>query len=82
MANTDWWKRFLQRRHTRNYRHKIMGATRPETHFRRPSRGQILAAAKRFVKDGETRNAVEMIKLAYHPKQLNLQLINRGQRRA
>ena len=77
MKNTAWWERFMKRRHQRNYADKVIDATRPEAHLRRPSRAQILSAARRFAKAGEISNAVEMIKLAHAPKQLTLRLIGR-----
>ena len=68
--------KYFRQRKRQWYSTKVVGATLPESHLRRPSRRQIMAAAKRFAKAGEVRNAVEMIKLAYFPQQLNLYFPN------
>ena len=65
-----WYKRYRANRKRKWYTDKIVGAVTPASHLRRPTRRQIMAAAKRFVRDGELHNAVEMLKLAYYPKQL------------
>ena len=65
-----WYKKFRANRVRRWYSNKIAGSARPEYHLKRPTRKQILAAAKRFAKDNEIKNAVEMLRLAYYPQQL------------
>lgn len=67
-----WYPNFVKRRKRQWYSTKVVGGAKPESHLRRPSRAQILAAAKRFSRSGEIRNAVEMLKLAYFPQQLKL----------
>ena len=71
-GGVSWHDKFIARRKRMWYRDKIVGATLPKAHLRRPTRAAIMAAARRFVKDGEIRNAVEMIRLAYAPKQLDI----------
>jgi hypothetical protein len=65
-----WYKRFRANRKRKWYSDKIVGAALPASHLKRPTRRMMLASAKRFAKDGELHNAVEMLRLAYYPKQL------------
>lgn len=69
-THSNWHTRWLAARKRRWYSYSLVGATLPISHLKRPTRRQIMAAAKRFVRDGELHNAVEMLKLAYYPKQL------------
>ena len=65
-----WYKRWRATHKRNDYADKLYGSQTPASHLKRPTRRQIMAAAKRFTKDGELHNAVEMLKLAYYPEQL------------
>lgn len=69
-THSNWHTRWLKARKRRWYSDKIVGAALPASHLKRPTKRQIMAAAKRFVIDGEIHNAVEMLKLAFYPEQL------------
>jgi hypothetical protein len=63
---------FCRRRRRRNYKDKLIGGRLASYWLRNYSRREMMAAAQRFAKDGETRNAVEIMRLAYYPEQLNI----------
>jgi hypothetical protein len=67
-----WYKRWRATHKRMDYADKLYGSQLPASHLKRPTRRQIMAAAKRFAKDGEIRNAVEMMRLAYYPEQLKI----------
>jgi len=68
------WANYCRRRRRRWYKDKNVGARKPATWLRRPSKAEMYAAARRFARDGETANAVEMFRLAEYPLQLNITL--------
>jgi hypothetical protein len=70
MKHVKWWKNWRAAHKRRDYAYSLMGSTLPKSHLKRPSRHYMMSSAARFAKDGEIRNAVEMMKLAYYPEQL------------
>ena len=75
MRYSNWYERWRRARLARWYSDKIVGAAKPASHFTRPTRRQMMASARRFFKSGELHNAVEMLKLAFHPQQLKFHFI-------
>lgn len=74
MKDVAWWKKYKQARYRRDYGSRLYGTRHPESLLRRPTKREMYAAAKRFARDGEMHNAVEMIRCAHYPEQLNLTL--------
>jgi hypothetical protein len=70
MKHLDWWLKEKAACKREDWAYSLTGCTLPKSHLKRPTRPQVMASAKRFAKDGEIRNAVEMMKLAYYPEQL------------
>ena len=66
----SWFDKFRRARKQSDYSYSIVGSALPTSHLGRPTLRQMHAMAKRFVRDGEIHNAVEMLRLAARPKQL------------
>lgn len=66
------YARYCKLRKTLEHSHRMTGKKRPKHWLRRPTQMEMLASAKRFARDGEVRNAVAMLRLAFPEAKINV----------
>lgn len=69
------YKKFARARRANWFSMSVAGQRKPSYWLKRPSKSEINAAARRCVREGDIRSAVELVCLAHSPEQLTLRLL-------